>query len=709
MALDGRVLKKPLLSRHVTWVAAAAVLIACSVAGARRRSARSRKRPSSHGRHHLLIRPLDTNRTRRGHIRGRPLPEIVRGDALQAMEAFEQAGLLRRAVKPRASKRPARKGKAKPRGGPKARESGHESGHESEHGASAKVRQPRAPTDAPQWMQNLKLPAISIRWNRKLIDYLRFYHNTSRGKNILRSWFKKMGRYESLIRRQLTHHKLPQDLIHVAMIESGFRADCSSYAGAAGLWQFMPFGGRIYGLAYNYWIDERRNPERSTRAAMLYLKDLYQRFGSWHLALAAYNAGYGAVSRAIRRFNTNDYWKLCQLEAGLPYATMNYVPKVLAVAIAGRNKAEFGLENVSKEPQWDYETVTVRRAVHLRHIAKAAGVSYEAVEELNPELRRHRVPPGYASFQVRVPKGSKKTFLANASRRRLMPKGTKVYRVRFGDDLGSIAKKFSTSSSRIRRLNSIRTRSEVVPGLELVVPDRPDRESRGAGAGRRMAAEKSGQSGEKILVAVPARPPSAPAGWRCVYYRVTAGDSLDGLAKAFRAKKSDLAYWNNLSKGAKIQRGMILRVYVPPSSKLSHVRLLDPDDLEVVVVDSPAFREARLERRGLKRIVYEARKRDTIRKLSRKFGLSMGSIARLNDISRFSKLEPGQKLVIYVKDESKAKGTKGRSRRDGKDRGERSDAKGRRPARRRPAPRKPAPRKPAPRKPARSRPKARPG
>jgi membrane-bound lytic murein transglycosylase D len=527
------------------------------------------------------------------------------------------------------------------------------------------VRQPKPPSDLPSWMANLKLPSISIRWNKKLIDYLIFYHDTARGKAILRSWFRKKGRFEKMIARTLKRHRLPQFLVYVAMIESGFRPDCRSYAGAAGLWQFMPFGGRIYDLAYNYWIDERRNPERATRAAALYLRDLYVRFGSWHLALAAYNAGYGAVLRSVRRFNTNDYWKLCQLESGLPYATTNYVPKVLAVAIAGKNPAVFGLQNVKKDHPWQYDVVTVRRPVRLRRIAKAAGVKAAAIEHLNPELRRHRVPPGYKSFQIRIPAGTKKTYLARAPKLRLLPRRHTLYEVRFGEDLSTIAARFNTSRATLRKLNGIRSTTEVLPGLQILVPPGKRKSASHAARGGSTAEGSAGDS-DKTIVAIPARPPSAPPGWKRVFYKVTAADTLARLTRAFGVKKRQLLRWNNLSAHAKLHSGIILQVYANPKKDLSRIRLLAKHKLEVVIVDSPAFRVAHLKNRGLKRIVYKARKRDTIRKLSRRFGLSMGSIARLNNISRFSKLKPGQKLVIYVKAKKKRSQKRGQKRKNRK-------------------------------------------
>jgi membrane-bound lytic murein transglycosylase D len=456
-----------------------------------------------------------------------------------------------------------------------------------------------------------------------------------------------MGRFEKLIRETLKRHRLPQDLIYVAMIESGFNPRTLSYAGASGLWQFMPLGGRIYGLNSNYWLDERRNPERSTVAAMVYLKDLHDRFRDWHLALAAYNAGYAGVIRAVRKYNTNDYWKLSDMEAGLPYGTTNYIPKLLAVAVAGHNRKLFALNNVVPDPPYAFEVVTVRGAPRLGRIARAAGVPYKDVLALNPELRRRRVPPGYASFQVRLPKGAGRRFMARAVSMGLTRPHLKVYTVRYGDDPKGLARRFGVSPGRLRRFNALRTDSELRPGLQILIPrvrqPKVPAKRTAAARPRRTPVET-----EKPIAAVPVLKSVPPVSWRQVFYRTRPGDKLGQLAALFHVTQQQLVRWNNLNPRAVLVRGMLLMVFVPPGTSLKNVRVYRPREVHTVEVGSREFHRLHLSRRGKVRIVYTVRRRDTIKRIARRFRLSVGSIARQNKISRRAKLRRGQKIVLYV-------------------------------------------------------------
>src|SRR5262245_66216767 len=163
--------------------------------------------------------------------------------------------------------------------------------------------------------------------------------------------------------------------MYVAMIESGFDPNDRSHAGAVGLWQFMPEGGRIYGLRNDYWVDERRNPEKATEAFVHYIADLKERFGAWPIAFAAFNAGYGAVLRAMQKYNTNDYWELCRHEDALPWDTVLYVPKVMATALVGENRPKFGYDTVRPDPAFTYERVSVSSSMSFAAVARAAGVS----------------------------------------------------------------------------------------------------------------------------------------------------------------------------------------------------------------------------------------------------------------------------------------------------------------------------------------------
>ncbi|MCD6499854.1 MAG: transglycosylase SLT domain-containing protein [Deltaproteobacteria bacterium] len=595
-------------------------------AQARHRRAR---RPASP--HYILTAPLSIHNSGRRHIRGDVPNSSFRPESIQAMDQAEAKHDAEVAV--------ANARQPNPRGtGPSTSRSPIRLPARSRSANTGAPQQfvPVPPPGSPAWMHTLKMPDISFRWNKHLIHYLMFYHDTKHGHDILASWFRDMGRYEHLIRSFLRQSNLPQDLIYISMIESGFNARTLSYAGASGLWQFMPAGGRIYGLRYDYWFDERKDPLRSTMAGMKYLADLHHRFGNWPIALAAFNAGYGAVTQAMRRFNTNDYWTLCEFEAGLPYSTTKYVPKFLAVAIAGHNRAEFNLTKVQPRPEWDYDVITVRGPVSLRRIARLAGASLKQMRYLNPALRRSRVPPYYKSFQVRIPRGAKRRFLSRAGATKLLAGRHALHRLRWGETLDDVARLYGTRTSVLRKLNGIRSSRELRPGVPLLVPL------------QRHAARRTESAQDRPLVVLATTTPVPPKGQRMVLYRACPGDTIASLARLFHCKRQQLLEWNQVADDSNLVPGLFLTVFLPRHQRFPLVRFYRPKDVDLVVVDSPEFFDKMLARRGLVRITYRARRNDTMKRLSRRFHLSAGSIARINHISRFSHLKAGQLLVLYV-------------------------------------------------------------
>src|SRR5579863_4282805 len=231
------------------------------------------------------------------------------------------------------------------------------------------------PSTAIPWLSQLRLPDLPVRLDARVIRYLEFYKDDARGRSIMDTWLRKQGRWRTLFEDALRKAHLPLALVYISMIESGYDPLDKSHAGAVGLWQFMPEGGRIYGLRIDYWIDERRNPEKATAAFARYIGDLKERFGAWPLTLAAFNAGYGAVLRAMQKYNTNDYWELCRHEDGLPWETTLYVPKAMAAAIVGENRKLFGYDEISSESAYAFDRVRVPSSMSLAAIAKAAGVN----------------------------------------------------------------------------------------------------------------------------------------------------------------------------------------------------------------------------------------------------------------------------------------------------------------------------------------------
>lgn len=573
--------------------------------------------------------PLNMNYRMRAHIRGVSTAHFRRAMLLQRLRRVQQ-------LSPNALRF----------FGPQIRSSPSASRRSGPRRVAPRPAQPTPPSrpllragvgyPMPPWLRGIRLPDVRIRFSPQVYRYLAYYRTSRVGRAVLSRWLGRMNRFKAHISAALRRHHLPQDLIYIAMIESGFRPTTKSWAGASGLWQFMPSGGKTYGLPRSFWVDERHNPESSTEAAMYYLKDLHKRFGNWELALAAYNAGYNGVRRAMTKYNTNDYWRLCEYESGLPYETMRYVPKFFAIAVVANNLKHFGLKPRGVKPAWEYALVNVRGGTRLAQVARLASISIKTLRELNPELRRNRVPPGQ-SYELRLPKGSLLTYRKKAARSSVGARKLVVHTVRYGDSVGSIAAQNGISARLLRRINQIRNRREVRPGVKLLVP-----------AGSRRARRRHRTPQKRTLIAV--TPVLAqPAGHLTIYYPVVAGDDLQGVAKALGVSLIDLIAWNAVTARAKLIPGMVLRAVVAPNRFPKGVRLLDPRSIRVLTVNSVPFHVAHAQRRNRRRIIYRVRHGDTMRRVSRRFGISRGAIGRYNKINRGAKLRPGQRLVLYTR------------------------------------------------------------
>ena len=242
---------------------------------------------------------------------------------------------------------------------------------------------------------------IPVVYNAKVKMWMNYFLN--RGRGFFERYGARAGRYAPLMGKILEENGLPRDLIFLAMAESGFQNKAKSWARAVGPWQFMPFTGRRYGLEINWYKDERRDPIKATIAASKYLKKLYQDFGSWELAAAAYNAGEGKVSRAIRRYRTENFWRLSRGRY-LRRETKNYVPKIMALAILGKNLKSFGFEDIDFHEPLDFEEIVLPGMSDLFQVAEVLDVEFQELQRLNPEILRWFTPPG-EEYRLRVPIG----------------------------------------------------------------------------------------------------------------------------------------------------------------------------------------------------------------------------------------------------------------------------------------------------------------
>ena len=502
-----------------------------------------------------------------------------------------------------------------------------------------RVAAPAAPKPSLEWLRQLALPELPLRWEPQVVRFLEFFKDDSKGRAIMSVWLRKMGRYRAIIERKLDEQGLPRDLIYLAMIESGFDPGATSLKSAGGVWQFIPGAARAYGLEVSHWVDARRDPERAAEAAARLLKDLYVRFGSWPLAFAAYNAGYGAILRSIARFNTNDFWELARHEAGLPWETSLYVPKILAAAIVGHNLKAFGYANVVQDASWEFERVEVPSGISFAALARAAGTKPDVIEDLNPEYISGRIPPDRPTVVLRVPLGSANLFAKAAGDVRSGDKLQPIV-LRFGETLEDVAKARGSSVRELKRINAVTDLAELRGGMTILVPVR-------AAAVAPATPPGSGDSADDtILVAVPDRV-FAGQGRERVFYRTRDGDTLADIASVFDVTVDNIVEWNNIDPDAKLQPKLIFQLFVREGFDRANVMLLDSDKVRVVTLGSEEFLELEAARRGKTRLFYSARVGDTLAKIAKRYGLTPGDLARVNRLSANSELTEGQKVVVY--------------------------------------------------------------
>ncbi len=498
------------------------------------------------------------------------------------------------------------------------------------------------------WPRDLTPPDLPCSFEQRTLDYVKFYRDSLRGRAITDVWARRSGRYAALIQAELVKAGLPSDLLWLSLVESSHQVSSRSRAGAVGLWQFIPETARLYGLTVDRWVDERLDPLRSTQAAAQYLGDLWRRFGSWELAMAAYNMGSGGVSRSIRKYNSNDYWRLSRLEAGLPWETALYVPKVLATAIVMKNRRAFGFADVQPDPALTFDTVYVTSGVPLARIAQHAGVAEAVLQGLNLQYLKARTPPAAAGeasrlWPVYVPEGLGTEVTRKLAQASAAPaQEYSTVQVRFGDSVASVAQRLRGSEELLRELNRLEPAERLRAGDLLLVP-------------HAWLSTEEGQAlapledVEGVVVLPPFRFQYEDR--QRYFYRTLPGDELDELASALGVRRDDLAVWNALDPRAALQSDMVLQVFVPPGSATDRVRLVNEENVQrPLEVGSPSFLAHFEAEQGRQRLQILAREGDTLQSIGKRYDLSPGMMERINHFARNRKLSEGAAVVVYAKE-----------------------------------------------------------
>ncbi len=389
---------------------------------------------------------------------------------------------------------------------------------------------------------------IPIIINGKVEQFITYFQ--TRGRKVFSRWLSRSRRYIPLMKELLSEKGLPEDLVYLALIESGYNPRAYSRKKAMGLWQFRYNTGKRYGLKVDWWIDERRDPVKSTIAAALYLKHLFDRFECWYLAAAGYNAGEGKILRAIRRYKTEDFWELTKYPY-LKRETKNFIPKMIAAALIAKSPEEYGFWDISYEEPIRFETVKVPDATDLRVIARASGTTYEELKRLNPELRRWCTPPNYPDYELKLPYGRKEIFLRNYSK--IPPSKRITFRrhvVRSGETLSHIALRYRTNIGAIMRMNRIRNHHRIRAGRSLIIPVRGSKKFE-----RRKMAERL--DGGKDLF--DSKGPT-------LVYTVREGDTLWDISRSAGIDVETLCRWNGIRNASRIYPGDRLRIPVDDTS-----------------------------------------------------------------------------------------------------------------------------------------------
>ena len=365
----------------------------------------------------------------------------------------------------------------------------------------------------------------------QVAGYISYF--SGRGRGVFERALARSGRYHDMILSTLKAEGVPQDLIYLAQAESGFHTLAVSRAGARGIWQFMASRARGYGLSHNMWVDDRQDPEKSTRAAARHLKDLYNQFGDWYLAMAAYNSGPGTVQAAVKRTGYADFWELYRRNV-LPKETRNYVPIILAVTIMAKNPSQYGLDQVVMEHPPDYDTVTINYPVNLRLVADCVNSTPEELQDLNPSLLR-QTTPREGKYELNLPAGTKEQYeTAIAAIPSDMRLWWRYYTVHSGDTLASLARTYHTSAKSISAVNHLEG-NELEADARLVIPVAP---------GRHPQSD------------------SATYARRITRYKVHRGDTVETVAENFGVSPQMLRRWNGIH-GDSLRGRKVLALHLP--------------------------------------------------------------------------------------------------------------------------------------------------
>jgi len=449
---------------------------------------------------------------------------------------------------------------------------------------------------------------IPIVINAKVEQFIQYFQTTA--KNHFSNWLARSEKYIPFMRGHLKENGLPEDLVYLALIESGFNPYAYSRSKASGPWQFIYLTGKRYGLKVNWWVDERRDPEKSTIAAAKYLKDLYDMFECWYLAAAGYNAGERKIATAMKRYRTEDFWELTKYRY-LKQETKDYVPQMIAAALIAKDPESYGFTDIEYQEPLRYEKVRVPELTDLLLIAKACEASVEELKELNPELLRWCTPPNSPDYEIKIPFEKKELFIKNFELLQPIEKVQfRTHSVKKGESFQRIARLYRVDLEPMLEINRLNKRSRLRSGMELLIPIPKTQDLKPVLTAQKKSYGKNQNSKPEEII-----------------YTIKKGDTLWSIANEMGVNIGALSRWNNLH----------------PEKKL-----IPGDKLKIKMVNTPHPSEEPTKVRKGKEIIYIVKAGDTLWDIAKKYDITVSEIKTWNHLDGTNQIRPSDKLKLRL-------------------------------------------------------------
>ncbi len=465
--------------------------------------------------------------------------------------------------------------------------------------------------------------------NKQVEMYLNLFQN--RQRKYFGRWLVRSGRYLPMIQAEFKKAGLPSDLAYLAMIESGFNQRAYSHARAVGMWQFMKGTGRDYHLKIDRYVDERRDALKSTQAAAAYLKDLYQQFGDWHLAVAAYNGGPGKVRGGLKRYKVNTFWELAQKKC-LRLETKRYVPKLIATIIIARNPGKYGFKNIKYAAPLEYDTIEVGPGLALQALALATGTTKREITLLNQELRTGKTPLNRSVYQVNIPKNTHTIAQQNLKRlHSTVRTGYKTHIKRKGETLAAICRKYNLNTTTLLKVNNLHN-GKIQNGQRLRIPYSIVEYTLLPEDGSRLAENRNG----------------------LILHTIQKGDTISKIAKKYNVQPDMIMAWNNLKSIHKIRAGKQLALYIIDDTKTiagngqngKNIATEEKRQTDSIIVLAETKKKALKNQTQEDTFsIYHVKKGDTLWHISRRFNIPTAEIKRWNNLTS-NLIHPGSLLKL---------------------------------------------------------------